>query len=94
MKLLDKNKAFVAVAVVAFATHPGTARAEDLAASSKRRSPSKNTNGRKRKLAFVTPRRNLDRGQGLCVRALPARRRRQRSCVRMVPVRRRLSRLS
>jgi phosphate-selective porin OprO and OprP len=32
MKLLDKNKALAAVAVVAFATHPGTARAEDLAA--------------------------------------------------------------
>ena len=32
MKLRDKNKALAAVAVVAFATHPGTARAEDLAA--------------------------------------------------------------
>jgi phosphate-selective porin OprO/OprP len=32
MKLLDKNKALAAVAVVAFAAHPGTARAEDVAA--------------------------------------------------------------
>jgi phosphate-selective porin OprO and OprP len=32
MKLLDKNKALAAVAVVAFATHPGTARAEDVSA--------------------------------------------------------------
>src|ERR1700730_3348355 len=32
MKLRDKNKALAAVAVAAFAAHPGTARAEDIAA--------------------------------------------------------------
>jgi phosphate-selective porin OprO/OprP len=32
MKLGDKNNALAAVAVVAFAAHPGTARAEDVAA--------------------------------------------------------------
>ncbi|MDQ6867568.1 MAG: OprO/OprP family phosphate-selective porin [Pseudomonadota bacterium] len=32
MKLGDKNNALVAMVVVAFATHPGTARAEDVAA--------------------------------------------------------------
>src|ERR1700692_2892798 len=32
MKLRDKNKALAAIAVVAFAAHPGTARAEDVAA--------------------------------------------------------------
>lgn len=32
MKLRDKNKALAAVAVVAFAAHPGTARAEDVSA--------------------------------------------------------------
>jgi phosphate-selective porin OprO and OprP len=31
MKLQDKNKALAAVAVVAFATHPGRTRAEDIA---------------------------------------------------------------
>jgi uncharacterized membrane protein len=82
MKLLDKNKAFAAVAVVAFATHPRTARAEDIAAEIhqlkeqvKQLEPlkerlkqleaevAKQKHGRKRKLAFVTPRHNLDRGQ-------------------------------
>jgi hypothetical protein len=31
MKLRDKNKALAAVAVAAFAAHPGRARAEDIA---------------------------------------------------------------
>jgi hypothetical protein len=115
MKLGDKNNALVAMVVVAVATHPGTARAEDVAAEIhllkeqvKQLEPLKE---RLKQLEAEVAKEKRERkearggvrnaaaqpgpgGQGLCVRALPARRRRQRLCVRMVAVRRRLPRCS
>ena len=97
MKLGDKNNALVAMVVVAFATHPGTARAEDVAAEIhllkeqvKQLEPLKE---RLKQLEAEVAKEKRERKKHGAASVTP-RRRRRGSCVRTPPVRRRLCRFS
>ena len=91
MKLGDKNNALAAIVVVAFAIHPGTARAEDIAAEIhllkeevKQLEPLKE---RLKQLEAEVAKEKRERKKHGAASVTP-RRRRRGSYVRMAPVRR------